>query len=160
MITIEHYDGLNRTPALRLALAAQLELLENELCEPLLNIFWDQQAVVGFWAHEGCSPRPVGVLTWNHVPAFKHIDVALAYVEPQRRLGGVYTAMWAGLVDKARALGVEFIISSTSTENVIMRKIARGQKRSFFGSYLKYTVRPIPKLVAIKGSAPGDAPKG
>src|SRR5258708_4178971 len=75
---IEHYDGINRTPALVLALKAQLELLEAGRCDPILNIFWDQKAIVAFDVL-----TPVGVLTWTHSAWAKQIDIALGYVEPR-----------------------------------------------------------------------------
>jgi hypothetical protein len=78
---IEHYDGINRTPALRLALTAQLELLTLGLCD----VFWDQRAIVAF------DETPIGLITWQHQAWLKQTDVALGYVVPHRRRERVYT---------------------------------------------------------------------
>jgi hypothetical protein len=134
-VRIEHYDGINRTPALRLALTAQLELLSLGLCEPLLNVFWDQKAIVAFDEAE-----PIGVITWQHQAWLKQIDVAIGYVVPQHRRERVYTHMWAALVEKAQELKVPQICGTTQMSNKPMRITAIKQDRCELGVVLRYAV--------------------
>ncbi len=138
MIRIEQYDGLNRTPALTLALKAQLELLETGRMEAVLNVFWDQQAIVAFY-----HGRPVGVITWKHAEWAKQIDIALGYVEPAYRGKGIYQAMWEVLVYKAQTLKVPQIASGTHVENATMRMVAIKQGRTELGIILRYDVPPM-----------------
>lgn len=133
-VRIEHYDGINRTPALRLALQAQLELLSLGLCEPLLNVFWDQKAIVAF------DETPIGVITWQHQVWLKQIDVALGYVVPERRREHVYTHMWAALVEKAQELKVPQICSTTHMSNNAIRVTAIKHDRRELGVVLRYAV--------------------
>jgi hypothetical protein len=135
---IEHYDGINRTPALRLALTAQLELLTLGLCDPTLNVFWDQKAIVAF------DETPIGLITWQHQAWLKQIDVALGYVVPHRRREGVYTHMWAALVEKAQELKVLQICSTTHMSNKPMRITAIKQDRCELGVVLRYAVPVTP----------------
>lgn len=134
-IRVEHYDGLNRTPALLLATRGYLELLENGLCDQLLNVSWEHQALVAF---EGVAP--VGVLTFVYQAWAKQIDIAIGYVIPDRRRYGVHNAMWIALVAKAKELKATHICSGTHIDNAAMRAVAKKQGRKEIGVALRFTV--------------------
>lgn len=142
MTRIEHYDGLNRTPALRLALKAQLEIIELGRSELMLNVFWDHQAIVAFVEEPTAAIRPVGVLTWKQDQWAKQIAIALGYVEPEYRGQGIYRTLWDALIHKAQALDLRHIVSGTHVDNVEMRRVAVSQGRREFGVYLGYDVPP------------------
>ena len=150
---IVHYDGINRTPALALALRGQLEMLERGLCDPVLNIYWDQQAIVAF----GPGGAPIGVLTWQHTKAFKQFDIAIGYVLPDYRAHHIYRRLWRALVAKAAELGVEVIRSSTHVDNLEMQAAAGAQGRKFQGMVLGYQVPETPPDGACSWQAWEDA---
>jgi GNAT superfamily N-acetyltransferase len=137
---ITHYDGLNRTPALRLALVGQLELLDLGLAQPVLNVNWDNQAFVAFDEED----RPIGVLTWAHHKWSNSIDIAIGYVVPHERRQGVYRRLWDALVAKAQELKVPVIMSSTHKGNLPMRRTAMEQGRQELGVVLHFAVPPAP----------------
>jgi predicted acetyltransferase len=118
-------------------LQAQLELMDLALVEPVLNIFWDQRAIVAFDEED----KAVGVITWQHVPYMKQIDVALGYVPPQRRREHIYTHMWTALVEKAKELNVAVIASTTHMNNRAMRFTALKHQRREKGVVLRYYVK-------------------
>lgn len=135
---IEHYDGLNRTPALRLVLIGQLELIDLGLGQNVLNVGWDHQAFVAFDEED----RAIGVLTWVHQKWSKSIDVGIGYVVPHERRQGTYGRLWDALVAKAQELQVPEIMSSTHKGNLAMRRTAMAQGRQELGVVLRFAVPP------------------
>jgi GNAT superfamily N-acetyltransferase len=133
---IEHYDGLNRTPALRLALVGQLELFDLGLAANVLNVSWDHQAFVAFDEED----RAIGVLTWAHQKWSNSIDIAIGYVVPHERRQGVYGRLWDALVAKAQEQKVPVIMSSTHKGNLPMRRSAMAQGRQELGVVLQFAV--------------------
>lgn len=138
MIRIEHYDGLNRTPALYLALKAHVELLAADLHEPVLNVYWDHRAIVAFDEQE-----PIGVLTYTHTPGMLQLDIALGWVAPERRGRGVYGLIWKALIGKAQELKAVRIMSTTHMNNATLRQTAQNQGRVERGIILTFDVPPV-----------------
>lgn len=135
---IEHFDGINRTPALRLLLVAHLELMDLGLMEPVCQVGWDNQAIVAFDEEN----RAIGVLSWSHAKWSKTIDVGIGYVVPHERRQNVYGRLWDALVAKAQELHASVILSNTHMSNTAMRRTAKAQGRRELGVILRYDVPP------------------
>jgi GNAT superfamily N-acetyltransferase len=125
-IEVLHVDGLNGTPAARLATQGWLEMVERGLGEPgdVINIHWSQKALVAV-VRNGMEHVPAGVLTYEVVEATKSMFLSQAYVVPEFRGRGVYTAMFDAAVAKAIEAKVARINLGTHPRNEAMRMIAR-----------------------------------
>lgn len=135
---IKHFDGINFTPALPLALRGVLELIDAGLSDPVLTLDWDAAAIVAF-----SNGKPVGVLVWKKLDWRKEAFIQLGYVLPDHRGQGAYRALWHALIDKAVELKLHHIESGTHLDNAAMRAVARALGRTEHGVYLQY-VLPVP----------------
>ena len=75
MIRLERYNGINRTPALKLLMRAHLALLDAELGDNVVGIFWDDMAIVAF-----DDDFPVGVISYRHYDHLKEVNVVIGWV--------------------------------------------------------------------------------
>jgi L-amino acid N-acyltransferase YncA len=133
---IEHFEGLNRTPATVLAIQGWLELQERGLGEPVMNLNWDANVIAALADDGAC----IGVIVWQHIKWTRQVFVDLGYVAPAARQQGVYRALWAALVEKARELKVPHIYGITHLDNIDMRATARKLGRIEIGVSLRFDV--------------------
>ena len=139
MPSIRFYDGINLTPALPLLVRGYHELLRDGLVQPLVNIFWDDQAFVAFDA----LPQAIGVLSFAK-PWAGAIDIRVGYVLPEFRRRGTYQTLWNSLVTHARDLKVRQINSGVHTANMGMRATAQAQDRQAVAVIFSYQVAGLP----------------
>jgi GNAT superfamily N-acetyltransferase len=125
-IEIQHVDGLNGTPAARLAVQGWLDVDERGLGEAgaVLNMHWSQKAFVAV-VPNGQEKLSVGVLTYEKMDATKVMFINQVYVVPEFRGRGVYTAMFEAAVAQACELGMLRVALGTHVRNTAMREIAR-----------------------------------
>lgn len=125
-IEVLHVDGVNGTPAARLAVQGWLDVVERGLGEPgdVLNMHWSYKAFIAV-APNGLERIPVGVLTYEKLEATNSMFLSQAYVVPEFRGRGVYTAMFEAVVAKAIELKVLRILLGTHLRNTTMRAIAQ-----------------------------------
>jgi len=69
------------------------------------------------YACPGDEGEVVGVLTYSHDDVCNAYLVSLAYVEPTSRRQGVFRAMWAALLDRAKEKNVARVILEVSVRN-------------------------------------------
>lgn len=128
-IRVELVEGLNQTPALPLAIRGWLELEEQYLGYGTFGIGTDSNAFIGY-AMNGREQLPVGVMAWSFYKNDKRVWIAMSYVLPEFRGRGVYSAMWARMVEHAATeLKAATIESGTHVKNTAMRAVARKQGR-------------------------------
>jgi hypothetical protein len=137
--TIAHYDGMDNTPALTIALRGRLAVLEKSPMQEL-GLHHSYQAIT---ATRPGATTPDGVIVWFEQKEQHRIWLQLGWVEPSCRAFGVYTALWSALCDKARELKCQYIDSGTDVDNTIMREVARRQGRCEVGILLRYEVRDV-----------------
>lgn len=136
---VEHFEGVNNTPAVDLAVAGWMELRRQGFTLQAIPLGWDHNAFVAFAGQE-----PVGVLTYQHLGYVKHVAIGTGYVVPEWRGNRIYDRLWAALVAKARDLKAVAIMSDTHVDNATMRAVARRQGRQETGVVLRYVVEPTP----------------
>ena len=134
-MTTKLYNGLNRTPALKLAMQGNLEVIDAGFCPDLLLFNWDNDAIVAF-----VDDTPVGVITFSHIVHLKQIDIGIGYVDPVHRGSSVYREMWDALVVHGRTLGVAEISGTTHIRNDVMRQVADALGRTTEALILSYKV--------------------
>jgi hypothetical protein len=132
---IQHFVGLNRTPALSLAVRGWMALIESGHCPNIIQIFADQNALLA-----SIAEKPVGVLTYRHDRVLKELLIGIGYVLPEYRRRGVYHLLWDALVAKAQEFGIPQIVSTTFVGNDGLRAVARAQERSESQLVLEYEV--------------------
>lgn len=122
-----YVEGLNLTPAAELAVKGWLEIVAT-YGDLELNMGATLHAIIGY-APNGRDKLAVGVITFDVEAA--RAWVHQSYVLPEFRGRGVYSAMWATLVEHvAKKLpNVRSIQSATSVRNKTMRTIAARQGR-------------------------------
>jgi GNAT superfamily N-acetyltransferase len=134
---IRHFEGIGHTPVLRLAVRCWHQLLEAGLIDDGgIAVGWDHQGIAAF----GDYGELLGALTWVDQPWANQLFIFLAYVLPEHRRQGVHTAMFAALVEKARALKRPVIASGTSIDNHVSRQMMAAQGRTESGVYSRYRV--------------------
>lgn len=118
-------EGLNGTPAAELAVRGWCETVERGFGDGNLNMNAGLNAMIGYAAN-GRDMLPVGVITWDATDSAR-AWVYQSYVLPEFRGRGVYSAMWAALVDHAmrKLPKVRSIESATHIRNIAMREIAK-----------------------------------
>lgn len=122
---VELVDGLVGTPALALAMAGWTEVNQKGLHDGSMNCYPDLQAVIGY-AMNGRDRLPVGVITFNVDSPQRRVWAFQVYVMPEFRGRGVYTAMWAKLVEhSAEVLKVQSIQMATHIRNSTMRAVGQ-----------------------------------
>lgn len=119
-------DGLNGTPAARLAVQGWIDVAERGLGEAgdVLNVHWTMKAIVAV-VPNGQEKLPVGVLTYEKLDATRTLFISQVYVLPEFRGRGVYTAMFDAAMTRAFDLGVAKIMLGTHVRNSAMRAIAQ-----------------------------------
>lgn len=138
---IRHYVGLNRTPALPLAVRGWLALIEADHCSNYVQITADQNAFVAF--EDGVA---AAVLTYRHEPALKQIEVGIGFTLPDYRARGLYNSLWAALVAKAKEIDAVHIASAVFLDNTAMRSVAQNQGRIERTVTLDYAVPSLCEL--------------
>lgn len=136
-VEIHHFKTIARTPALKLAVAGWLELLEGGRSDGGIVLSWDQEVIMA-----ADASGPVGVLTWTDQAWSNQLVVNLAYVIPTRRRQGVHTAMWRALIGKALELKRPAIVSGTAIGNVPARSAMLEQGRRETGIVVTFEVPP------------------
>lgn len=137
---IDHYDGLDGTPAAAIALRGMAELLALAGSEQLIGLHWSYPAITA-----SIDGKVVGVIVWiDQVKESKRICLQLGYVVPERRAEGIYGQLWRALVEKARELKCPAICSATRVDNYRMREVAKKQGRTECAISLRYDVPAAP----------------
>jgi RimJ/RimL family protein N-acetyltransferase len=123
--TVELVDVITGTPALSLAIQGWAETNAAGLGEGILNCHASHKAILG-WAQNGRDLLPVGVLTFDDEPLFRRVWIYQAFVLQEFRGRGVYTAMWAKLVEHSvETLKARSIQYATHLRNSAMRAAAK-----------------------------------
>jgi GNAT superfamily N-acetyltransferase len=135
MTGIAHYIGLNRTPALPLAVRGWFALIEADHCSNYVQVTADQNALVAF-----VDDTAAAVLTYRYEPSLKEFQVGIGYTLPAYRGQGLYSALWAALVARAQQVEVVHIASAVFLNNGAMRAVAQAQGRIERTVTLDYTV--------------------
>lgn len=132
---IHHYDGLDGTPAVAIALLGQLECL-NEGGESAVGLHFSYQAITAT-----VDGKVVGVIVWfDQTKESKRIWLQLGYVLPAYRGRGIYTRLWHALIEKAQDLKCPQIHSATRIDNHHMRDVAKAQGRVEYAVSLRFEV--------------------
>lgn len=133
---IQHYEGLNRTPAVAILVEGWHDLLREGHAEDSIILHWEQNALV---AVDGVG-SPIGVLAYEKQPGYKQWWVALGYVRPVYRHMGVYRGLWGKLVQMATEQNVRTIAGSASIRNNPMQQIATRLERPVSGVTFTFRV--------------------
>lgn len=136
MITIKHFVGLNDTPAAELGQRASAELIENGFGQRIVGLHWSYDCFVAY-----NNTTPVGFVIYeDRVKSYKDLWLHLSYVIPEHRGRGVFSKLWAALIEKAQAVEGLSINSMTHPANLVMRSVAKMQGRTEVGVQLKFEV--------------------
>ena len=132
---INHYEGMDGTPAVAIALLGQLECL-NEGGERAVGLHWSYNAITAT-----VENKVVGVIVWfDQTKESKRIWLQLGYVLPAFRGKGIYSHLWRALVEKARQMKCPEIHSATRFDNHHMREVAKAQGRVEYAVSLRFRV--------------------
>ncbi len=134
-IEIKHYSGLNYTPAVLLAAEAQYSLLSENMSEPLISTFWDDEIILATIDNDSA-----GLILWKYSEWVKTVNIHIGYVRPKYRRFGVYRKMWYALIDKAREAKAKNIMGTTHIDNIGMRETARSLGRKEISVNLVYSL--------------------
>lgn len=134
---IDHYEGLDGTPAVGIALRGQADCIA-EGGERAVALHWSYNAITA-----SLNGEVVGVIVWiDQNKESKRIWLQLGYVLPECRQMGIYGHLWRALVDRARNLKIPQIHSATRIDNDVMRKVAKAQGRIEYAISLRFDVDP------------------
>lgn len=133
-IRCEVYNRIDYTPGLKLALRAQLELLDADRMPAEVCIYWDDHCIVAF----NPDNIPIGVITYKYLEYACTVHITIGYVSFGWRRMGVYKAMWERLIAEARKLGALKITGVTSNDNEPMLKCAHSLGREKEATILNY----------------------
>lgn len=136
-IEVRAFDGINNTPAAKLAVCGWLDTAERGLGDGALNMSWDHKAFVAYCAN-GRDMLPVGVLTWRFLDFIRELHIIQSYVLPDFRGRGCYAAMWDCVVQQAGELKAVAVVSGVHMRNSTMRAIAAKQGRIEAAVTLRY----------------------
>jgi GNAT superfamily N-acetyltransferase len=125
---IKHYEQINFTPAIPIAVRGQHELLEAGLSEPVALFHWENRAIVAFHGQ-----TPVGVIIWDLAAHRKEANIIIGYVVPEYRRAGIYKRLYAQLIKVAKEKGCNHIRGYTSVRNTALRSFAKTAGRSEMG---------------------------
>jgi hypothetical protein len=145
---IKHYEGLNYTPALKIAVAGHMELLNRELCSPTVLLHHSYKAFVATQDNAdepgevAFSEEVVGVLVYEHREYDKELSIILGYVYPAFRQRGVYALLWEHAVTKAQELKCHHITGGTHVNNANMQRMMGNQFRQLTGMFYEYRIKP------------------
>lgn len=122
---VELVDIIAGTPALELALRGWVEINDQGLHDGTLNCYPHLKAILGY-AMNGRDRLPVGVITFEHEAMQRRVWAFQVYVLPEFRGRGVFTAMWAKLVEHStEILKARSIEMGTHVRNSAMRAAAK-----------------------------------
>ncbi|MGJ5163200.1 GNAT family N-acetyltransferase [Bradyrhizobium sp. HKCCYLR1051] len=133
-ISLTHFDHLDNTPAVRLALRGHWETAEAQGVDEV-GLHYSYNAILA-----SVDAEPVGVIVWEDQPKQGRIWLQLGYVVPEWRGRGVYSRLWIELTQKARELKRASIWSATGTGNARMRAVAKAQGRREIAVSLRWDV--------------------
>jgi GNAT superfamily N-acetyltransferase len=131
---IDHYAGIENTPALQIALRGQLECAEAGGAQEV-GLHFSYNAILA-----SADGEPVGVIVWYEQKEQHRLWLQLGYVKPEWRGCSIYTVLWRELIAKAVELKLSSIWSGTAASNLTMRAIAKRQGRSETAVLLKFDV--------------------
>lgn len=131
-IIIQHWEGIENTPAIVIALRGQAECAAAGGAQEV-GLHYSFNAITA-----SVDGEVRGVIVWQPQKEQHRIWLNLGYVYPDYRGRGIYTVLWRALVEKARELGVSYIDSGTSPLNTNMLKIAEHQGRREHAILLRY----------------------
>jgi GNAT superfamily N-acetyltransferase len=131
-LKIDHYAGIDGTPAVAIALRGQLECLEYG-GEVAIGLHYSYNAIVA-----SIGAETIGVIVWHEQKEWRRIWLQLGYVLPEYRREGIYSVLWEELLAKAYELKVDAICSATAAANERMRTIAKKQGRVEYAVSLRY----------------------
>ncbi len=140
MILIRHYEGINRTPALKLAARGWVSLLDAGYAADVCVLYWSHNAFVA--AIDGV---PVGVLVYDKVEHDKALHVVLGYVVPECRRKGIYRQLFQKVVEKARELKLLCVTGGVDIDNEAILRVSESLGRQRVGAYLHYAIVPEPE---------------
>lgn len=124
-LRVELVDIITGTPALTLALQGWAETNAAGLGDGILNCHADTKAVLGY-AQNGRDMLPVGVITYEYTALWRRVWVNQVFVLQEFRGRGVYSSMWAKLVEHAaEVLKAGSIQYATHLRNNAMRAAAK-----------------------------------
>lgn len=139
---LDHYEGLDGTPAVEIALRGQSECIADG-GERFVALHWSYNAITA--TVEG---HVVGVIVWvDQMKESKRIWLQLGYVLPAFRKKGIYSHLWRALVGKAQALKCPEIHSATRIDNHAMRDVAKAQGRVEYAVSLRFAVPASPEAL-------------
>lgn len=139
-LAVELVEGLNGSAAVSLALRGWIEINDAGLHDGTMNVHAGLHAIIGH-AQNGRDMLPVGVITFDHDVNFNRVWIFQSYVVPEFRGRGVYTAMWAKLVEhSAEKLHVRSIEGATHVRNSAMRAVAKRMGRVEEAVILKFSL--------------------
>lgn len=121
---VQFFPRINGSVALKLAIDGWVEMNNKGLGDGSINWSPEMSGIVGFTAN-GRDQLPVGVLTFDQQPGNANLWVSQAYVQEEFRGRGVYSAMWAKLVEFAAENGYQAIRMGTHLRNSAMRAVAQ-----------------------------------
>lgn len=134
---ILHFDEINNTLAVPVALDAWHALRQQSLCQRFVLVAWDDSALV---AVSGEHDFPLGILTYRVAKWRKVIELQIGFVYPEQRRRGVYRALWNELVIRGRMAGVASIESGTAATNEPMRAALAALGRPETGVYTSFAL--------------------
>lgn len=111
MITIEHYDMVDLSPAIIMIHEGCLELARKGYMDTL-HVYWDDKVIA-----LRIDSDLVGVMTYRKIQHTSSLWISLSYIDPQHRGAGLYKKLYAELVVKAKEEKVRFIDSGTDVNN-------------------------------------------
>lgn len=135
---IDHYQGLDGTPAVALALRGQTECLEHG-GEQAVGLHWSYNAITAT-----IDGKVVGVIVWiDQMKDSRRIWLQLGYMLPEFRGRGIYSYLWSALILKAQEMKCPQIQSATNVNNYHMREVAKAQGRVEFAVSLRFDVPEV-----------------
>lgn len=137
MITVQHFEQINRTPALPIAVEGHNAMLQAGMSDPVTAINWDNEALL---AKDDAAA--VGVLVFCHHKWDCSLFVNIGYVQPSARRQGAYRAMWERLVEIARERKVSVIIGASHVDNAEIRLVNERLGRKPYAIMYAY---PVPE---------------
>lgn len=147
---IEHYEKLNNTPAVKIAVEGWNEMLVRGVAREVVMVQWDSNALVAFHQNDLLELVPAGVIIYAHLEWAREMHINIGYVRPAFRRQGVYRELWAALVARAQEKNVAYIEGSTAMDNEEVRATARSLGREERGVLLGFKVPPpLPPVKTI-----------
>ena len=120
-LRIRHMDTYMRTPALRTAIKAWLEIEESGHGDGGQLISWNHPVLV---ALDTRDKTVCGILTYSRKDEESVIHVRIGYVEVSHRGHGIYSHLWHALMARAKKDGAMRIVGTTHAQNTGMKRLA------------------------------------